>query len=153
MGNILTHIRDFSASAHPATNTSKKFWEDHAVESMNSDFEDQFLELEVEAVGAVTLSISKLEKNSLDAPILAELGEKAVTSVLHFAELLNYHRGSSETFSVYLRGLDGELWAVRALLFTDRNGWSVGARPVRNSLGWRVGPQLVSRLPAGKAGK
>jgi len=153
MGQILTHIRDFSASAHPAVITSQKFWEDCGVKWMSKDFKTQFVGLVVEAVDAGVLSISKLEKNSLDTPILSELGVNADTTVLHFAELLHQNRKSSEVFIGYLRGCDGNLSAVYAFWDTDRGGWYVHARSVTRPHEWCAGRQVVSRLPAGKAGK
>ncbi len=153
MGNILTHIRDFKVTAHPAVTTSQKLWEDCGVKLTGKDFKAQFVGLEVEAVEAGILSISKLQKNSLDATILSELGIKAETSVLHFAELLHQNRKSSEIFIGYLRGLDGKLWAVFASWFAGDDGWFVDPSSVTDPVWWDVGYRVVSRLPTRKAGK
>ena len=137
--SILTFIRDFLASAHPKISTSEKFWEDAGVKWMGDNFKTQFLRLEVAAASAATLSLQKLEENSLDTPILSELGEKAETSVLHFAEFLNQNRRSSEFFIGYLRGLDGNLFAVCARWFVSRGGWRVDARSVASPFEWGAG--------------
>ena len=145
MSALLTFVRNFSASAHPAITTSQKFWKDCGRKWTNEDFKAQFLGLEVSATEAEVLSISKLEKNSLDTPILSELGEKAETSVLHFAEFLNQNRRSSEFFIGYLRGLDGNLFAVYAGWDVGRGGWDVGANSVTDPRGWFAGRVVVSR--------
>ncbi len=143
--SILTFIRDFLASAHPKISTSEKFWEDAGVKWMGESFKTQFIGLEVSATEAEVLSISKLEKNSLDTPILSELGEKAETSVLHFAEFLNQNRRSSEFFIGYLRGLDGNLFAVYASWLVSVGGWVVNAPSVARPHEWSAGYMVLSR--------
>jgi len=153
MSGLLTFIRNFSVSAHPPVTTSQKFWEDCGVKWMSKDFKTQFVGLVVEAVDAGVLSISKLEKNSLDTPILSEFGVNAETTVLNFAELLNQNRGSDEFFIGYLRGHDGNPWAVSASWYTGDDVWYAHAFSVTHPIEWSAGGQVVSLLPAGKAGE
>jgi len=142
---LLTYIRDFSASAHPAITTSQKFWEDAGVKWMGDTFKTQFIGLEVAAASAATLILQKLDKNSLYAKILSDLGVKAETSVLHFSELLHQNCESSKFFIGYLKGNDGNLFAVYAGWDVGRGGWDVGANSVTDPRGWFAGRVVVSR--------
>ena len=152
MGQILTNVRDFKVSAHPAVTTTQKFWKDCCgVAWMNEDFKAQFVGLEVTATDSAVLSISKLERYSFDDAILKELGVKPETSVHHFAELLRRNKNSSEVSIVYLRGLDEKRWAVDTRWNELRNGWDVYARPMKKAMReWHAGRVVVSRLHTGK---
>ena len=72
------------------------YFEEAGVRSMGSNFQSQFLDLEVPETAEAELAVRKLDEISLDAPILAELGEKAETAVSQFRAFLAAHRESTE---------------------------------------------------------
>ena len=145
VSSILTLLRTARIVAQPAVTTSKKYFEEAGVKLVGSNFEAQFYDLEVPATGEAELAVRKLEQNSLDAPILTELGEKAEISVSQFRAFLLANHGSSEVFIAYLRGNDGNLWAVRASWYAGYGGWSVFANSVARPFRWFAGHQVLSR--------
>jgi len=142
---ILTLLRTVRIAAQPAVTTSEDYFKEAGVVVMWDNFKAQFLGLEVPATDEVELAVRKLEEGSLDAPILAELGEKAETSVSQFKAFLAENRKSQEWFIFYLRGKDGNLWAVYAYWYSDYGGWHVNADEVTNPDRWFAGHQVVSR--------
>lgn len=114
---------------------------------MGENFKTQFLGLEVLATEAVELTVRKLEEPSVDDQIIAELGgkEKAEISVSRFRAFLAANRESPEWFIFYLKGRDGNLWAVHAYWRGVRRGWDVLARSVGHPHGWFAGFLVLSR--------
>jgi hypothetical protein len=153
MRQVLSFVRHFSVSAQPAVTTSIKFWEDCGVKWMQEAFQDNFLNLEVDPVNAVQLSVSKLERGSLDAQILKELDEKAEISVSHYREFLNQNRGTREVLITYLKGIDKNLWAVSAHWEIGQGGFSVAAHFVTDTEGCYAGNMILSRMPSGETKK
>src|SRR3989344_1966274 len=141
--SILTLLRTVKMLAHDALITSKEYFEGAGVKSMGGNFQTQFLGLELSAVGETELAVHKLEENSLDAPIMAERGDKTETSVSQFRTFLHSNRNSSEYFIFYLRGKDGNLWAVYAHWYSDLDGWNVSAYSVTDPGRWSAGYQVV----------
>lgn len=142
---LLTHFRDWIAPAQPALTTSEEYFKEAGVVWMGDNFRTQFLGLEVGPAEAATLAVNRLEQNSLDTPILAELRDHAETVVSQFREFLSAHRESSEWFVFYLHGKDGNLWAVSARWRVGFGGWFVVANPVTIPSEWNAGRQVVSR--------
>ncbi|MBI1974677.1 MAG: hypothetical protein HYS51_02440 [Candidatus Zambryskibacteria bacterium] len=142
---ILTFLRTFSIAAQPAITTSKEYFEEAGVKWTGDNFKAQFLGLEVPETAETELAIHKLEQASLDAPILAERGDKAETAVSQFKVFLAKNRKSSEWFIFYLRGRDGNLWAVHAYWDTGDGGWDVRAHSVTYPYSWDAGRRVVSR--------
>ena len=142
---ILTLIHTITIPAQSAVTTSKEYFEEAGVKLMGSNFEAQFYGLEVETTNEVELAVRKLEQDSLDAPILTELGDKSEISVSQFRTFLATNRESKEWFIFYLRGKDGNLWAVGARWYSARRGWDVRAYSVGYSYGWYAGCRVVSR--------
>jgi len=142
---ILTLIRTVKVAAQPAITTSKEYFKEAGVVLTGSNFENQFYGLEVAATDEAELAVRKLEQDSLDAPILTELGDKAETSVSQFRAFLAENRESTEWFIFYLRGKDGQLWAVDAGWSADSGGWRVRASSVSDPGRWSAGRQVVSR--------
>lgn len=145
VNSILTFLRTVKAAGHVATTTSEEYFAEAGVKLTGSNFENQFYGLEVAATSEAELAVRKLKEDSHDAPIMAELGDKAEISVAHFADFLASHRGSKEWFIFYLRGKDGNPWAVDAGWFAAFDGWYVDARSVKSLDGWSAGHQVVSR--------
>ena len=142
---ILTLLRTVRIAAQPAVTTSEDYFKEAGVVVMWDNFKAQFLGLEVPATDEVELAVRKLEEGSLDAPILAELGEKAETSVSQFKAFLAANRKSQEWFIFYLRGKDGNLWAVHARWRSALGGWFVHACRVGGPDRWDAGRPVGSR--------
>lgn len=118
---------------------------------LGDNFKRHFLgKREVGIEGAV-LKVHKLETVSLDAPIRAELGDRAEITLTHIWELLkgqpNGEKGVLLTNSYanifYVRDAKGILWAVR--MDWDGGGWRVDDRSVGCPGGWDAGGQVFSR--------
>ena len=142
---ILAFLRTQLITSFVAVTTSEEYFSDAGVKSMGENFKAQFLGLEVGSTDEVELAVCRLERNSLDAPILTELGDKAEINVSQFKAFLAGNRGSSEWFVFYLRGKDGSLWAVGARWYGDLDGWLVEAFSVGDRSPWNAGSQVVSR--------
>lgn len=149
--SILTFIREVMLGAQPALThvaTSKEYWENAGVVWANEHFKVQFGDdLALDDAAASVYVIRRLEQGSLDAPIIAELGgeESAESPVAHFHAFLAENRKSTEYFIFYLRGKDGNLWAVRAAWSAGHGGWYVDAFSVSHPGEWDAGHRVVSR--------
>ena len=141
---ILTLLRTWKTPPQMSVTTSKEYFAKVGVKVTGTDFETQFYGLEVAATAVIELAVRKLEEGSLDAPIMAELGDKAEIGVGQFRAFLAANRKSAEWFIFYLRGKDGNLWAVRAWRAGD-DGWFVRASSVDSPVRWIAGRQVVSR--------
>lgn len=145
--SILTLLRTVQIAAQPAITTSEEYFKEAGVVWMGENFKTQFLGLEVPATEDVELAVRRLEEASLDAPILAELGDKAEISVSQFRAFLMENRGSSEWFIFYLTGRDGKLWAVGVHWYIGHGGWDVSACSMTDPYGWPPqGYQVVSQV-------
>lgn len=120
---------------------------------MDDNFKKLFLNKVEENIEDAAIAIHRLEKASLDAPILAELGNRAETKLCQlFALLEKQSRGekgvllvSGYANIVYIRGNDGNLLAVSASWNSHFGYWGVGAHSVEPPTGWFDGPQVLSR--------
>lgn len=120
---------------------------------LGDNVKTNFLDKIEENVKAAELKIHRLEQDSLDAPIIAELGDVAETTLADFWELLKKQglgqKGGLLTNGyaniAYIRDTNDGLWAVRARWRADDGGWSVEARSVADPDGWFAGNQVVSR--------
>lgn len=143
---ITTFVRMVPVAAQPECTTSIRYFKEADIGWPEwVDESHFFFGLEVAATEEAELAVRKLERGSLDAPILAELGDKAETSVSQFLAFLAANRGSTEWFIFYLRGKDGNLWAVRACWIVDFVGWFVHAHSIESPDGWFAGGLVVSR--------
>lgn len=123
---------------------------------LGSNFKGNFLDGKgkvEESVSPATLRVHKLKTASLDAPMLAELGDTAETTLSQFWELLKKQgTGQKGPFLVngyaniaYIRDMNGTLWAVDAGWGSGRGGWCVEAFSVSGPDGWRADCLVVSR--------
>lgn len=120
---------------------------------MGDNFKGLFLDKVEEDVGAGTIAVHCLEKTSLDAPIMAELGERAELQLAHFFELLKAQSKREEgnllvngyVNIAYIRGTDGNLWAMSARWRSGRGCWRVRAGSVGGPDGWADGGRVLSR--------
>ena len=116
-------------------------------------FLNMFLKKVEENVGDATIVVHCLEKASLDAPIMAELGDRAEIQLAHFFGLLKVQsKGEEGALLVngyaniaYIRGTDGNFWAVRAYWRSGCGDWDVRADSVVDPGGWSGGRQVLSR--------
>lgn len=104
-------------------------------------------------LGEQTLRYGKLTKNSVDVPIIEELGgeAKAETTLNEFYDLLKKQangengvlltNGYANIF--YIRDQNGVLRAVNARW--DDDGWAVGAISVESPIEWIADNQVFSR--------
>ncbi len=118
------------------------------------NFKTNFLGKVEEDVPATELNIHELTKNSLDAPIRAELGtEYEETKLAHLYEMLKKQahgeagdllvNGYANIF--YIRDTNNNLWAVYAHWGAGFREWRVRAYSVTSPGGWGAGFQVISR--------
>jgi len=116
-----------------------------------SNFENNFLDKVEEAQAETTLRISKLKKDSLDKPILDELGCTKETTLANIRELLKKQpKGESGKLLTngyanifYVRDAVSVLWAVG--VYWLGVGWRVHAYSVSSPNEWGGGYQVFSR--------
>lgn len=117
------------------------------------NFDNLFLKKVEENVEGVTMAIHRLEKGFLDAPILAELGNRAEISLAHLFQLIEKQSNGEDgplltngyANIAYIRGTDGNLWAVYASWHSSNGYWDVVATSVENPGRWNAGHQVLSR--------
>ncbi|NCN52880.1 hypothetical protein GW950_00245 [Candidatus Wolfebacteria bacterium] len=136
----------FVASDHFTTNSKavKIAW-------LGNNFEQHFLAKVEEPQSEVVLRYAKLKQGSSDKPILAELGDKAETTLASIWEFLkkqpNGESGALLTNGYanifYVRDAKGVLWAVDA--YWDSGSWGVYAYSVEDPFRWSDGSRVFSR--------
>lgn len=116
------------------------------------NFRKLFLGKEEKEAKANRLVIHRLGKNSLDAPIRKELGEGEEITLAHFVHLLKLQsQGQNGVLLTngyanvaYIKGNDGNLWAVYASWHSGSRDWHVDARSVEFPYDWDAGRQVLS---------
>lgn len=119
------------------------------------NFKERFLGKKCPGAKTATLAVHRLEKDSLDQPILAELGDCAETTMDHFVWLVTQQsKGqdgvlltNSRANIFYIRDDENVLWAVYARWYSDDRYWGVGASSVEDPYGWDAGSQVISCDP------
>ena len=117
------------------------------------NFKAHFLDKVEENVGDANVAVQCLEQSSLDAPILAELGERAEIKLAHLFNLLTKQSNGQEgTLLVngyaniaYIRDAEGTLWAVDAGWDSGSGDWYVEAYSVEDPDRWDAGRQILAR--------
>jgi hypothetical protein len=155
---ILTLVTIFRHAAGGRFIAAEKFREGETTDSvkivwLGDNFKTNFLGKIEEGVKAAELKIHKIGQDSLDAPIITELGDAAETLLADLWELLKRQPKGEEGALLangwaniaYIRDVNGELWAVYARWFAAYGGWHVGARSVADPDRWSTGRQVVSR--------
>ncbi len=118
---------------------------------LGGDFKSHFLGKAEQDIKGCTLNVNQLKTASLDAPILAELGDRAETTLAYLYELLERQPGGESDVLLtngyanifYVRATNGVLWAVHARWYDD--GWRVNASSVEYPCRWNAGNQVFSR--------
>ena len=146
-------IATFSAKDHFKVNTSGEV----KIGYIWDGFSNAFLagDGKVEAdIAEATLRVHKLVKNSVDGPIIAELGgeEVAETSLAQMYELMKAQgqgqqgilltNGYANIF--YVRDVKGVLWVADCRWSSGYDYWDVNAYPVTYPDTWRAGDQVFS---------
>ena len=119
----------------------------------NDNFNKLFLKKVEENVGDVTIGVHHLEKTSLSIPIMAELGDRAEIQLAHFFKLLKAQSKGQDGLLptngyatiAYIKGSDGNFWAVLANWHSDHGYWFVDACSVVYPYRWARGNQVLSR--------
>lgn len=125
---------------------------------LGSNFENVFLgdDCKIEEnISEATIKVFKLNKDSVDRPIIAELGGEEVveTTLAHIYELMRRQgRGQEGILLVngyanifYVRDAKGILWAVYCNWVFVSDYWVVYARSVADSDGWCAGRRVLAR--------
>ena len=113
---------------------------------LGDSFCNNFLGKVEENVQAVTLNVWKLRESAIDESIRAELGADCEEIALaHFWAVFKKRSadGSRDWFFAYIRGIDGNLWAVSAR--RSSGGWGVHAGSMTYPRRWAAGNQVISR--------
>ncbi len=130
---------------------------DHLKEAkvgLNCDkFKDLFIDKVEEDVEDAILVISDLERGSLDVSILAELGYRAETSLAYlFALLKKQNKGEEGPLLTnglvnifYVRGTDGNLWALLIRWVSGVRYWLVKTYSVGQLKEWAADWRVFSR--------
>jgi len=120
---------------------------------MGDSFKRLFLGNVEENVEAITVAIHRLEKSSLDAPIMAQLANRTEINLAHFFELLKKQSKGEDGVLLtnghaniaYIKGSDGNFWTVRAYWDSSSRYWVVEAYSVEYPGRWHDGRQVLSR--------
>lgn len=131
---------------------AKDHLKDANVGWMGGNFKKFFLDKVEEGVPEAKLAVSRLERASWDAPILAELGDKAESPLSYLFDLLTKQSKGEDGVLLtngyvnilYVRDTDGNLWAVYANWNSDTPDWNVEADSLGHLGGWLGGFQILS---------
>jgi len=158
---LLEYIGFFQLPAIKKFVTAEKFREGKTTDGVriafiNYKFRTHFLPIVEENVYAMRMRNQKLCRNSLDTPIVTEIGgeEKAQTHLAQIWELLKRQgtgkplecgllvNGNANIF--YVRDINGVLCAVSANWSDFIDCWSVETLPVSISREWCADSQVIS---------
>jgi hypothetical protein len=131
---LLTFIGTMKMGAQLAFVTSPASFSEYLSDIHHSNVIREFCGLEVAAAPAVELALHKVDYGADHSPngrILLELGKKAEVGIAHFVAFLSDNRGTTDRFIFYLRGKNGNLWAVYARweMGGESDFWYVQAYP------------------------
>ncbi|MCC6934110.1 MAG: hypothetical protein IT406_00215 [Candidatus Yanofskybacteria bacterium] len=149
--NPVPAVKRFAASDHFKVGTSKKAAV--RIGYLGDNFKKHFLAKVEVNVPATTLVFSTLTRSSLDAPILAELGTQAQTTLASLWECLKAQgHGQPGTLLTdgrwnifYISDANGNPWAVCASWHVGYGDWRVFAYSVDYPGEWDGGGRVVSR--------
>jgi hypothetical protein len=116
------------------------------------NFKKLFLDKVEENVPNAVIAIHRLERNSLDAPILTELGKRAEAKLVHFFGLIEKQSKGEDGLLLtngraniaYIIGSDGNVWTVNAYWISRARYWIVGAVSVDDPHEWCAGDRVLS---------
>lgn len=150
--NLLWQITTVSVSGTEKF-VAKEYLRTANIGYTGDNFDKLFLNKAEKNVEGVNVAIHRLEKDSLDVPILAELGNRAEISLAHLFQLIKKQSKREDgplltngyANIAYIRGTDGNLWAVDACWYSGYGYWRVYAYSVEYPNRWYAGRQVLSR--------
>ncbi len=158
--SLLKHVTSVSVPAIQETTLTEEFLKkEYNIGYIGNNFRRLFLDKRCKLVPAGSTAFHALQKDSLDPPIMDELGKKATIPLgqffWHIRQQKNGQAGHLLTNNymanigyVEVGGEDGngEVWAVGADWNPDRGYWSVGAARfparIRGALAARSSPAI-----------
>ncbi|MFA6081855.1 MAG: hypothetical protein WC773_00355 [Patescibacteria group bacterium] len=117
----------------------------HGISWASEEFK-KFIAGKIETnVPAARLRVSKLLRQSVDGPIIAELGGEATveTFLAWLSQLLGKLPHGRYLF--YVKDAQGRLWVVHCLWYSSYSGWCLNVDSVAKLFQWTVGNQFLSR--------
>ena len=118
---------------------------------MGDNFKRLFLNKVEENVGDVVLAVHCLERESNNALIQTELGARAEIQLAHSFKLLENQcehllvNGNANANIAYIKGSDGNFWAVSARWLLGDRFWGLHANSVEDPSKWSAGSHVLSR--------
>jgi hypothetical protein len=102
------------------------------------NFDKFFLNKVEENIEDAVIAVHLLGRNSLDAPILTELGKRSETKLCHFFGLIEKQSKGEDGLLLtngnaniaYIIGSDGNMWTVFAHWHSGYGYWCVEARSI-----------------------
>ncbi len=129
----------------PAVVVSEKYFEEAGIKRVHDNFPGPFLGMEAPAITDSVLKAQGIEISSNTHYIHEELGERAQISIQEFVGFLKKGRRSSGAYVFYIRGRDGDLFAVFCRWIHEINGWVAFSSLVRFCVSLRTVEVVVSR--------
>jgi len=120
---------------------------------MSENFREFFSGTVEEGVKNATIAVHNLARASLDAPIMAGLGDRVEIHLCQFFALIaKQSKGEAGPLLVngyaniaYIKGNDGNFWAVDARWDSVYGCWRVDAGSVGDPCEWSAGSRVLSR--------
>lgn len=121
---------------------------------LSDNFKRHFLGKVEEGVVGATLAVHAVGRDSLDAPIMTELGEKKAFLLAYLYQLVRAQAQgqcgplltNGYANIAYVVGGDGVVWAVRANWSSDFREWFVCAGSVADPNRWNAGDRVLSQV-------
>ena len=143
---VLSATGKFIASDHFSTDSKEV-----KISWLGDNFQREFLAKVEEPQAGIELCYAKLKKASIDAPILAELGDRAEITLASIWELLKKQpKGESGKLLTngyanifYVRDAKRVFWVVDVYWYCG--GWGVDADSVEDPGEWHAGGPVFSR--------
>ena len=120
---------------------------------LQDNFKKYLLDKVEENIPAGKLAVHKLVTASLDAPIMAEIGDHIETALAYLYELIRDQANGQfgplliegYTSIFYIRDAKGRLLAVYMFYLSSNRGWFVNASFVESPSEWGAGSQIFSQ--------
>ncbi len=143
---VVPHVR---CSASVAFRVGDRFIVDESAEVpisfLNENWKSWFGDMVVGATEACDLEVHKLTEDSLDKPIIEEIGQELceTSPAVLYAMMKNGHLSKDKWYLLYMKDINGVRRAVGVCWRVG--GWRVDAYSASCPLGWGAGGRVVSR--------
>ena len=129
------------------------------IDSVGPTFKCVFLGKVEENVGQASLVGDTLTKSSKDVSIIAELGERLESSLVHMLAIIRKQKGGwmgilwtiGRGNVFYIQGKDKKLWPIRVRWLRGCECWDVEAFSLDDPRGWPSGDRIFSRATVPQA--